>query len=29
MSDILIHDEAGVRTITFNRPEKKNSITAG
>lgn len=29
MSDILIHDEAGVRTITFNRLEKKNSITAG
>ena len=28
MSDILIHTEAGVTTITFNRLEKKNSITA-
>jgi enoyl-CoA hydratase/carnithine racemase len=27
MSDILIHTEAGVQTITFNRVEKKNSIT--
>lgn len=26
-SDILVHTEAGVRTITFNRVEKKNSIT--
>src|SRR5260370_7058855 len=28
MSDILTVKEAGVLTITFNRPEKKNSITA-
>jgi len=28
MSDILVHTEAGVTTITFNRLEKKNSITA-
>jgi enoyl-CoA hydratase/carnithine racemase len=28
MSDILQHTEAGVTTITFNRLEKKNSITA-
>ncbi|MDB5896249.1 MAG: enoyl-CoA hydratase [Rhodoferax sp.] len=28
MSDILKHTEAGVMTITFNRLEKKNSITA-
>ncbi len=28
MSDILIHSEAGVTTITLNRPERKNSITA-
>ena len=27
MSDILTHHEAGVLTITFNRPERKNSIT--
>ena len=27
MSDILIHTEAGVMTITFNRLAKKNSIT--
>lgn len=27
MSDILIHTEAGVLTITLNRPERKNSIT--
>ena len=27
MSDILTHTEAGVLTITFNRLEKKNSIT--
>lgn len=27
MSDILIHFEAGVTTLTFNRPDKKNSIT--
>ena len=27
-ADILIHAEAGVTTITFNRVEKKNSITA-
>ena len=25
--DILIHTEAGVCTITFNRVEKKNSLT--
>ena len=25
--DILVHTEAGVRTITFNRVDKKNSIT--
>lgn len=28
MSDILTHSEGGVATITFNRPERKNSITA-
>ena len=28
MSDILIHTEAGVSTITFNRTDKKNSITS-
>ena len=28
MSDILSHTEAGVTTITFNRVDKKNSITA-
>lgn len=28
MSDILVHTEAGVTTITLNRPERKNSITA-
>jgi len=28
MSDILTHHEAGVTTLTFNRPDKKNSITA-
>jgi enoyl-CoA hydratase/carnithine racemase len=28
MSDILIHHDAGVCTITLNRPEKKNSITS-
>ncbi len=28
MSDILIHTEAGITTLTFNRPDKKNSITA-
>ncbi len=28
MSDILVHTEAGVCTVTFNRPERKNSITA-
>ena len=28
MTDILIHTEAGVTTITLNRPERKNSITA-
>lgn len=28
MSDILIHAEAGVTTLTFNRLERKNSITA-
>jgi enoyl-CoA hydratase/carnithine racemase len=27
MTDILTHAEAGVMTITLNRPEKKNSIT--
>ena len=25
--DLLIHTEAGVTTITFNRVDKKNSIT--
>ena len=29
MSDILVHIEAGVMTITFNRVDKKNSITSG
>ena len=29
MSDILVHTEAGVMTITFNRVDKKNSITSG
>lgn len=28
MSDILIHTEAGVTTLTFNRLDKKNSITS-
>ncbi|WP_428420551.1 enoyl-CoA hydratase [Methylibium sp.] len=28
MSDILTHTEAGVLTLTFNRLDKKNSITA-
>ena len=27
MSDILTHIDAGVMTLTFNRLEKKNSIT--
>jgi enoyl-CoA hydratase/carnithine racemase len=27
MSDILVHTEAGVMTVTFNRADKKNSIT--
>ncbi len=27
MSDILIHTEAGVMTLTFNRVDRKNSIT--
>ncbi|MBI5334180.1 MAG: enoyl-CoA hydratase [Burkholderiales bacterium] len=26
--DILVHREAGVLTLTFNRPDKKNAITA-
>lgn len=29
MSDILTHTDAGVMTITFNRLDKKNSITTG
>ena len=28
MSDILVHTEAGVATISFNRLERKNSITS-
>ena len=28
MSDILVHTEAGVRSITLNRLDKKNSLTA-
>ena len=28
MSDILTHTDAGVMTITFNRLDKKNSITS-
>jgi len=28
MTDILVHTESGVTTITFNRLEKKNSITS-
>ncbi|HSW17810.1 MAG TPA: enoyl-CoA hydratase [Ramlibacter sp.] len=28
MSDILVHAEGGITTITLNRPERKNSITA-
>ena len=28
MSDILVHTEAGVTTLTFNRLERKNSITS-
>ena len=28
MSDILLHTDAGVMTLTFNRLDKKNSITA-
>ncbi len=27
MSDILVHTEAGVMTLTFNRVDKKNSLT--
>ncbi|RYF63045.1 MAG: enoyl-CoA hydratase, partial [Comamonadaceae bacterium] len=27
MTDILVHTEAGVLTLTFNRVERKNSIT--
>ncbi len=27
-SDILTHNESGVMTITLNRVDKKNSITA-
>lgn len=27
MSDILTHQDAGVMTITFNRPDKKNAFT--
>ena len=29
MTDILIHHESGVATLTFNRLDKKNSITTG
>jgi enoyl-CoA hydratase/carnithine racemase len=29
MNDILTHTDAGVMTITFNRLDKKNSITSG
>ena len=28
MSDILVHTEDGITTVTFNRPDKKNSITS-
>jgi enoyl-CoA hydratase/carnithine racemase len=28
MSDILVHTEAGVMTLTFNRVQRKNSITS-
>ena len=28
MSDILVHTEAGVSTLTLHRPERKNAITA-
>jgi enoyl-CoA hydratase/carnithine racemase len=28
MSDILHHTEAGVQTLTLNRPDKKNALTA-
>ncbi|EYC50368.1 enoyl-CoA hydratase [Hylemonella gracilis str. Niagara R] len=28
MSDILVHTEAGITTLSFNRPERKNSITS-
>jgi enoyl-CoA hydratase/carnithine racemase len=28
MTDILIHTEDGITTLTFNRLERKNSITA-
>ena len=28
MSDILIHSDAGVTTLTINRVDKKNSLTA-
>ncbi len=27
-TDILVHAEAGITTLTFNRPDKKNSITS-
>ncbi|QBK04436.1 enoyl-CoA hydratase [Hylemonella gracilis] len=28
MSDILVHTEDGIATLSFNRPERKNSITS-
>jgi enoyl-CoA hydratase/carnithine racemase len=28
MSDILVHTEAGVTTLTIHRPDRKNSITS-
>lgn len=28
MSDILVHADGGVTTLTFNRVDKKNSITS-
>ena len=26
---VIVNDEAGIRTIRMNRPEKKNALTTG